>query len=294
LLRRAIAGLKAAGHGVSLMAPGAPAQALLGPGTSAVDEVLDWEDPAWLPLFAEDDAMDPGLAARFEAFSACIAYTGQSHLIPKLEALVPRVIAHPPAPRGVHAAEWLARPALALGGEPPTVPPDLQATAAEESRAEAFLGLLPPAFLAVHPGSGAAGKNWPGERFARLATELGPEPWLLVEGPADGTSAAGLAEAGSFVRARHLPLRTLGAVLRRAALFVGNDSGVTHLAAAWGAPTLALFGPTDPKTWSPVGRLVAVARSPSASMDDLSPAEVSRAARALRAGGHGPEPPSLR
>ena len=287
LLRRAIAGLKDAGHGVSLMAPAGPARALLGSGASEVDHVLDWDDPAFLPLFADGDGdpLAPRAVARLQAFSACIAYTTRRHFVAGLERLIPRVIAHPPAPTpGFHAAEWFSEPARALGTKPAAIPPDLETTAAEEAEAEAFLaGRLPPGFLAIHPGSGALAKNWPSERFTELAAELGPEPFLLIDGPADERAVAALATGtASFVRAHGLSLRTLGAVLRRAALFVGNDSGVAHLAAAWGTPTLAIFGPTDPTTWSPVGRRVAVVRSPSASMSDLSQAAVAQAARALR------------
>ena len=57
-------------------------------------------------------------------------------------------------------------------------------------------------------------------------------------------------------------MRTLGAALSRAGLFLGNDSGASHLAAASGAPTLALFGPTDPALWAPVGPSVATLRAP--------------------------------
>jgi hypothetical protein len=277
------------------MAPAVPGGALLGPGPATVDEVLDWDDPAFLPLFAGHDSPPPGVAARFEPFSACIAYTSDIQIPQALERLIPKVIAYPPAPVGVHAAEWLARPSVALGAEAPAVPPDMEAAASEEAETDAFLsGRLEPGFLAIHPGSGGRAKNWPSERFATLANDLGPQPWLLVEGPADIAAGAALARTGACVRASHLPLRRLGSVLGRAGLFVGNDSGVSHLAAAWGAPTLALFGPTDPATWSPVGRRVAVARSSSASMNDLSLGEVVRAARALRAAGEGPEGPTLR
>jgi ADP-heptose:LPS heptosyltransferase len=266
------------------MAPAAPAHALLGPGPSAADEILDWDDPVLVPLFAEVDAMPASGAARLQAFHACIAYTGRRPLVSAIERAISRVIAHPPAPQGVHAAEWLAQPVRALGAEPPVLPPDMATTAAEDRQAEAFLeGRLPPGFLAIHPGSGGTGKNWPAERFARLAESLGPGPWLLVDGPADAAAVAGFPSGGACVRASHLPLRTLGAVLGRAGLFVGNDSGVTHLAAAWGAPTLALFGPTDPATWAPVGRRVAVVRSASRTMEGLSVAEVLARARALRA-----------
>lgn len=294
LMRRAIAGLKARGHRVSLMAPAAHAVALLGPGLSEVDEVLDWGDPAFLPLLAPEGSPEPELAARFAAFGACIAYTRQDHLVERLARHIKAVIPQPPEPVGVHAAEWLARPARVLGAEPPAVPSDLEAAEPEAAQAAAFLhDRLAPGFLAVHPGSGGSVKNWPSEGFASLIEGLDGHPWLLVEGPADVAAAAGLAGHGRCVRARRLPLRTLGSVLRRAGLYVGNDSGITHLAAAWGAPTLALFGPTDPATWSPVGRRVAVARSASPSMNHLPLAEVTRAARTLWTRGLGPPPAFL-
>jgi ADP-heptose:LPS heptosyltransferase len=72
-------------------------------------------------------------------------------------------------------------------------------------------------------------------------------------------------EQGGFepLARRGLPLRNLtlaqvAALLRRSALYLGNDSGITHLAAAIGAPTVALFGPSDPQKWRPRGKRVAV------------------------------------
>jgi ADP-heptose:LPS heptosyltransferase len=62
----------------------------------------------------------------------------------------------------------------------------------------------------------------------------------------------------------------LGTLLSRAGVYVGNDSGVSHLAAAWGAPTLALFGPTDPAVWAPLGPHVRTLRSTTGAMDGLS------------------------
>jgi len=56
--------------------------------------------------------------------------------------------------------------------------------------------------------------------------------------------------------AKELPLPTLAAVLEAAGLFIGNDSGVTHIAAAVGIPTVAIFGPTDPTVWAPRGKRV--------------------------------------
>src|SRR5262249_55624769 len=114
------------------------------------------------------------------------------------------------------------------------------------------------------------------ERFAELARSWPQQRFLLVEGPADAASVAPLTGLPGALLARGLEPRLLAAVLARASAYVGNDSGVTHLAAAWGAPTLALFGPTLPGVWAPLGR-VRVLRSPSGRLADVSAAEARAA-----------------
>ena len=127
---------------------------------------------------------------------------------------------------------------------------------------------LPPRFAAIHPGSGSRRKNWPAERFADVARSFGG-PWLLVAGPADHEAVSVLAEVEGAVIARELAPRALASLLSRAGVYLGNDSGVTHLAAAAGAPTVALFGVTDPRTWAPIGPRVRVVDCGSA-MDGAS------------------------
>ncbi|HET8646880.1 MAG TPA: glycosyltransferase family 9 protein, partial [Vicinamibacteria bacterium] len=145
-----------------------------------------------------------------------------------------------------------------------------------------LLSALPDRFLALHPGSGSPAKNWPPGRYASLArARAGGRPWLLVEGPADAEAARSLAGEAGAVRAHGLDARVLGALLARAGLVVGNDSGVTHLAAACGAPTLALFGPTDPLQWAPLGTRVEALRAPGGAMDTLSLEVVLEAATRL-------------
>jgi heptosyltransferase-2 len=159
-------------------------------------------------------------------------------------------------------------------------PPPLRATHPERAQADVWAERLPPRFLAVHPGSGSPAKNWPASRFAEAVRALSPgRGWLLVSGPADADAAGALAGEPGGVHARELPPRLLGALLSRAGLFLGNDSGVTHLAAAFGAPTLALFGPTDPAQWAPAG--ATVLRAPGGSMAGLDVAAVVAAARRL-------------
>jgi ADP-heptose:LPS heptosyltransferase len=208
----------------------------------------------------------------------------------RLREITPRLIVHDPTPpAGLgHAALWLAQAvASLLGREPsPTLAdvPVLSFTDEEKREAEHRTRGLPPRFLAVHPGSGSPSKNWPVGRFLEAARRLaGDHPWLLVAGPAE----AELAAPSGATCAREWPLRVLGAALGRAGLFLGNDAGVSHLAAAAGAPTLALFGPSDPGVWAPVGPHVAILRARAGSMAELDCEAVLAAAERLRSAASG-------
>jgi ADP-heptose:LPS heptosyltransferase len=119
-----------------------------------------------------------------------------------------------------------------------------------------------PDRIAIHPGSGSPRKNWPVERWLELIARV-DAPILLIVGEAeverwDPLSAAGL---GSHVRlAANLPLENLVSEFARCRLFLGHDSGISHLAAACGVPSLLLFGPTDPAMWAPPAPHVRVLR----------------------------------
>jgi heptosyltransferase-3 len=102
--------------------------------------------------------------------------------------------------------------------------------------------------IIMHPGAGAAAKCWP--HFAGLI-EMVRDAVVLI-GPADvdfPTNRPSL---------RGLSLLDVAQELRQCRCFVGNDSGITHLAAYLGCPTIALFGPTDPRMWGPLGRRVKI------------------------------------
>jgi ADP-heptose:LPS heptosyltransferase len=284
LLRTTIAGLHAAGHEAALLAPTGPASALLGPGPSEVREVLSWDDSGLARWIADPDASVP-FRDVLPSFGAALAYTRSAELVTRLLTIVPRVVARDPEPRGAagHASLWLAEAGRDVGAVAVPVPPDLVPTEAERAAARPILARLPPRFLAIHPGSGSPAKNWAASRFAELVRALSPgRPWLLAVGPADEAAAAALGASPDAVVARSLPPRVLGSVLREAGAYVGNDSGVSHLAAAFGAPVLALFGPTDPAHWAPVGSRVHVLRAPDLSLESLSIDAVVARARGLR------------
>jgi ADP-heptose:LPS heptosyltransferase len=122
--------------------------------------------------------------------------------------------------------------------------------------------------IVIFPGSGGPAKNWPPDKFAALAVMLASESGILrsadsalndtrvscvvVLGPAEGSSEPIFRDAGIRVL-KDLDLPTVAAIARIATAFVGNDSGVSHLAAAVGASGVAIFGPTDPARWRPNG-----------------------------------------
>jgi heptosyltransferase-3 len=114
-------------------------------------------------------------------------------------------------------------------------------------------------WVVIQPGARYWFKAWPSERFAELADHLSDRCGcqVLVAG---SSQEVGLAETvAKQARSRLLniagrsDIRTLAAVLKRSALFVGNDTGAMHIAAAMGTPVVGLFGPSDPREWGPRG-----------------------------------------
>ncbi len=116
--------------------------------------------------------------------------------------------------------------------------------------------------LAVAPGSGAARKNWPLERFVTACRWWRRETGgcsLVLLGPVEEELGLGIDLPGdTAVVLRGLPLDRLAAVLARCDAYAGNDSGPTHLSAALGVPTVAVFRVTDPREWMPWGPRVSV------------------------------------
>lgn len=157
-----------------------------------------------------------------------------------------------------HAARQLARPleVLALYLEDPAA--QFFASASDTAFADRFLKGVTRPVIAIHPGSGSPAKNWPVESWCQLVRQLAGDlpsaTFLLVGGEADQPQLATLRVAWRdlhVLEAKDLPLFQLGAVLGRCDLFLGHDSGISHLAAASGSPSLLLFGPTDPDIWAP-------------------------------------------
>jgi ADP-heptose:LPS heptosyltransferase len=115
--------------------------------------------------------------------------------------------------------------------------------------------------LALAPGSGAKEKNWPAGFFSRVARWWEEETKgksIVVLGPTEEEGSEGGADWAGAVVARNLALAQVAALLSCCDIYLGNDSGTTHLAARLGIETVALFGPSDARQWAPRGKRVTV------------------------------------
>ena len=173
--------------------------------------------------------------------------------------------------RPVHTAEHLAAAMFWLGVPRSEIP-----------RAKLVASRRPdyPPYVVLHPFAATAEKTWPRERFLAAADQMqaaGLQP-MIVAGPAD--------DAGPFSKfqvLRNPPLGALKSLMSGAALFIGNDSGPAHVAAAFGIPVIALFGPSDPVTWAP-WRTESRVLTSRGGIAEIAVEEVMAAAEALRNG----------
>lgn len=141
--------------------------------------------------------------------------------------------------------------------------PRLWLTGKDESGAEKLLAQLgvgsDQAMVVIQPGARYWFKAWPSERFAELADRLADQfgCQVLIGGSQQEMDLAqrvvNQAKSRLICVAGLSGIRTLAVLLKRAALYVGNDSGVMHIAAAVGTPVVALFGPSNPAEWGPRG-----------------------------------------
>jgi ADP-heptose:LPS heptosyltransferase len=174
------------------------------------------------------------------------------------------------APGGpVHKVVEAAR-VLKIEDDPPA--PYLYTSPETEARAWELVAGRGP-ILAMAPAANWVGKTWPAERFAQVARQLLDDAGhmaggrlMLLGGPDDervvSTLRRSLPRERVIDLAGKADLLTIYAALKHARLFIGNDSGLMHMAAAAGAPTLGLFGPSDERLYGPWGPNTQVVRGP--------------------------------
>jgi heptosyltransferase-2 len=195
-----------------------------------------------------------------------------------IRAFVPQTLfVSPPIENQVHAASQFLTSLLVLGIHSGNLLPRLESSPQARAIARETLPSLfadPTSFpIAVHPGSGSARKNWSARGFSEtilwVKDELGYES-VVITGEADTEPRQRLQQelGGIFpFELSSVPLLRLASILQCCRLLIGNDSGISHLAAALGTPVLALFGPTSPEVWRPLGKRVRILRFEEASPD---------------------------
>lgn len=253
LTRRLTYSLSLAGFRSTLFAPARHVSLLL--ADPWIEAVLDSESPRFAPVFS---GAWPEAGDVFDIALVISNSPGLAEAAGLAAATVIRVSPEPWRNGASIARQWAERAG-------PFCEPffgALPRLGTSEDRA-----LVPGASL-IHPGSGSPRKNWPVERFIELSRRLGASghqvAWIL--GPAEADLPADVPSSRMIVRPS---LEALAATLARSTLFIGNDSGVSHLAAAVGAFTLTLFGPTNAAVWRPDGPRVRVVRAESGSMKDI-------------------------
>jgi ADP-heptose:LPS heptosyltransferase len=230
-------------------------------------------------------SLELGIAAvNAEAPEVASMWVAGARLSPHREvAAVHAYLGRGAAARGV----WLANAARAFPGAVVALHPGRpDATLARLWAARGPrvpVGRNPAGQIVVHVGAGRPDKRWPMASWRCIAEllgkRLGGPPATVLAGEAEddaGKEAASFRDLGGhFVR----DLADLATCLRGARLFLGADTGPTHLAAQLGVPTLALFGPTRPDRWAPVGPAVRVLAPPAPRpMTWLSPDVAGREA----------------
>lgn len=158
---------------------------------------------------------------------------------------------------------------------------------------EAAASRLVPAdrpLVVLAPTANWAPKVWPGDRFAALFRTVAAEHFpdavpVVIGGP--GVTEREMAEPllaalpGAIDLVGRLEIPVAAAILRRASLFVGNDSGLMHLAASTGAPTIGLFGPTPAPEYAPSGQRTLAVVAAASAMDAIGADAVADAVRHL-------------
>jgi heptosyltransferase-3 len=222
-------------------------------------------------LFREDGGHDQSARAFFGGFGAIHSFfaSGDARFRAALieAASGAEISFHPFRPErpGHVAAAYLCAVSAACEALDPSIElPESDFDSA--SRMLRRAGLERSRYITILPGSGNPAKNWPAERFVDLARNVAEQiRSLVVLGPAEGSIADAFAGAGLAV-ARDLPLETVAELARMSAAFVGNDSGVSHLAAAAGARGVVIFGPTDSQRWRPLGKVAVISHNPLAEL----------------------------
>ena len=246
------------------------------------EEIVSVDRRGMASFFVRESTLDAGLSGFFSTFDLILVFgkDGKGPVIGNLRRVCEGRILHinpfPPEHDRTHLSEHLLRELRRYGLSIEGQEPKLYLTRADQERGRNYCrrkGLTASESLEtiiIHPGSGSKKKVWPVERFVEVVRHLQGHAGSrisVVLGPAEGPEVQKAFEVIGWdmgpsapIFLKGLSLLELASVIDGSRLFVGNDSGITHMAAALGVPTVAIFGPSDPKVWSPRGKNVVVVR----------------------------------
>jgi ADP-heptose:LPS heptosyltransferase len=247
------------------------------------EEILSIDQKGMASFFARGGSLDPHLSQFFSTFELIIVFgkNGGGTLIGNLKQVCRGRILHidpfPSWAERIHITDHLLRGLSRYGFSTSERYPKLHLKKSDQNwgrsfwRKKGFTEEERREAIIIHPGSGSKKKVWPLERFLDLIHYLQKHlrsRIIIVLGPAEGLEIEKHFEEMEWnmgtnapILAKGLSLLELASVMEGCRLFVGNDSGISHMAAALGLPTIAIFGPTDPMVWAPRGEKVVVIRA---------------------------------
>lgn len=261
---------------------GYPSIASLATATGLADDVRSIEDARLASFFAPGAELDPDWCAYFSRFDLVVSYLydpdgffsanlERTDTGTVIEAPFRPAESAPPQPAALQLARPLERIALFLD-EPGLELDYAQGAAAPLDRPADGLRIV------LHPGSGSPAKNWSFESWieilVHLRDRLDAVEFVITCGEAESeriehfvtlADRAGLRV--TLLTGNSLP--ELGALFSQSDLFLGHDSGISHLAASSGIASILLFGPTDPGIWAPVSDRLAIVRSSNGTMGGI-------------------------
>ena len=264
----AIGALRKRFPGARLEIMGYPHILALAEGRGYADRIGSFERGGMAAFFLQGSVLPPDLVTYFESLDLVFSLVSDREGVfaDNLgRAGVSNLISYHPFPstgRRVHIIDHLLRALEPLGVDGGDSRPRVLTLPSDRIFASGFLeeqGLTQgERLVALHPGSGGEKKVWSLEAFSQVADwaeEKLEATVLIISGPADADQAhrvAGRMRKRPII-VEGLSVVELASVLERCELFVGNDSGVTHLSWGVGVKTLAIFGPSDPLVWGPRG-----------------------------------------
>ena len=238
------------------------------------DAIRSIESAGLAGFFAKGSALSPEWSAYFGSFDLVLSYLFDPDQIfaAHLRRCGTAKIIAGPAKLGnhEHAARQLAKPLELLGLRLKDPGARIYLGEADREFARAFARDQTNRPVVIHPGSGSETKNWPIENWIELGQSLfsTQHPILVIAGEADEQRTLLLESAWKGKPVRFVKNETLPrlAALLEGALFIGHDSGISHLAAAVGARCLLLFGPTNPAVWAPANENVTMLQAPEGNL----------------------------